>query len=1469
MLVKRFFLIVVSLLLLGSLPSCIMDELTTLDSATSLALRTYMGTPSKMSETGFENGDEIGVYVMDYLTGTTAPTLGESGYFATNRAFLKYNGMSYWTVTDGADVTWSNKDRCFTLFAYYPYSDYVNSVLSYSFTVKSSQQTADNYYRSDFLWSKKSDVVPQTDPVDLTFRHLMSKVCITLIPGQGFADNEFSQATKSMQLTQVARRTTVNLTTGALGSVSDFGAVVPLQSGYVYTAILPPQTVDASNVLIALTVGNKQYTFSTDRTFEGGKQYNYQLIVPKEDGGALYTMSLNSITDWEDGGGVQTETAPGESLSRQGTANSYMVSTAGRYSFYAGHVGNGDKGIMASQKFHAASAAISPATVRVLWESDQTQTTVAAGTLLEEVWLNPLTKYVSFTYTGVAGNALIGVEDASGTLLWSWHLWCTDTPQSHYYVNHAGRVFPLMDRNLGAMSQEADTGTLSYGLYYQWGRKDPFLVAEAPQTVVTANRTRGNVAYSIANPQTFITYAASSDGDWVYGSGSGVANRNNALWGNPLGYTTGYQAVKTIYDPCPPGYMMPPSDAWTGFTQTGVLAAAGQMNAEGSFDAGWFLRYNTQATAWFPAAGYRQAANVWQEGSRGVYWSSAPVSATLVKPMAFSLTADTLDVASTQNTFLRAYGAQVRCMASVEEQYPYSEELLTLSSDRLDLTGVQGTGSVVVHTSSDAWTAYVAEGADWITLTTAQGVNAGTVVYAVTENTTAAVREGAIIVQTNGQLREVRIAQAVPDFSTTRKVLKAIYEAAGGDQWTCQTNWGSDQPLDTWYGLTVNAQDQVTAISLGNNALSGYLHDCVGRLTHLTSLDVSQNSLTGTLPTLTTLTQLTHLAVNNNGFSGALPSDLGQLTTLTRVSMQQNAFSGSVPSGYSALTLLDTLNLASNQLTGAVPEIYGNMTTLDAFYLEGNQLEGALPVSLTQLMSRGTDVRLYYNLLYGSVPAALYTHSYWDRYMFRLIRQRNAVNLVPPDAYKTVPDFSLTNDQSQTITSADYFAQANYTIIWFWHALSTTSPLMATMLSTVLSDNANNGVQMLAIGDSYEQYYSASLAFVNDYAWLNTTHLSEFGYARSWLALSHDNNELCYAPYIVVDGNGMLVYDAYDDGVNALPLFFMEKFPMYESTDYSQDGTYTTLYTHTKGAGVPVVIMGDGFSDKAFDQTTGNYDTTMETAMNHLFSVEPLKSYKPYFDVYQVNVVSANEEYKTGSSTALGIEFGAGTSISYDDEHETIIFDYANTVPGLPEVLPLVLVVINSPRWAGTCASYSDGSAVAMCPLHDNDTDFRGVVIHEAGGHGIGNLLDEYIYWQETITTDYIDQFNDARNTYNMGYNLTLNVNDVPWDHFFDLDGYDYVSPSLYEGGYFFAYGIWRSEEISCMDDNRAYFSAPSRELMVQHIMSFAGLPYSLTDFLANDVYEPVITGSTKGIVPYRLREPYAPPQLKTRHKSL
>ena len=292
------------------------------------------------------------------------------------------------------------------------------------------------------------------------------------------------------------------------------------------------------------------------------------------------------------------------------------------------------------------------------------------------------------------------------------------------------------------------------------------------------------------------------------------------------------------------------------------------------------------------------------------------------------------------------------------------------------------------------------------------------------------------------------------------------------------------------------------------------------------------------------------------------------------------------------------------------------------------------------------------------------------------------------------------------------------------------------------------------------------------------------------------------------------------------------------------DGDYIVNQTASKGEGVNLVFMGDCFD--AYDIAQGKYLEGIDEAIEHFFAVEPYHTYKDYFNVY--TVMGMSEDSGTGTVNSIknakfGSQYTIGAGIA---PNEAITFEYACKAPTVTEDNineTLVVLIENTQDYGGICYMWNDGSAIAVCPMSADayPYDFRGIVQHEAGGHGFGKLGDEYIYVNAFIQScnclnKHVDEFNAAKaNGWYDNMSLSSDMNEVPWSHLIYHPTYS-NRVDMFEGGFFHARGVYRSEANSCMNNNIPYFSAVSRESIVKRIMEYAGETFNQQDFYDKDV---------------------------------
>ncbi len=347
-------------------------------------------------------------------------------------------------------------------------------------------------------------------------------------------------------------------------------------------------------------------------------------------------------------------------------ANSLIVSQPGhRYKFHARRRGNETSGT-------SLSAATSGSLV---WSTSKT---VVVNTSLEG-------DYIYFSTADAEqleeGNALVAVSDSKGVILWSWHIWITsfDPAAEPDYIEGT----PVMSRNLGALDNSNATPArvaLSYGLYYQWGRKDPFIGpalwnANVPHPLYNSrgaylshpfnvasdrvdtngdgktDNVAGTVEFTTAYPTTFVAGLESNDFDWL------MEGHNPAAWS---------PTSKALHDPCPRGWRVAPPTIWADFTTTGASSTdPAEFRVEGDYTYGWtfvadsgiqfhppldpdVLPPDPNIRVFYPAAGRRSFSPTLANPNdnytnvvngpggeagypKGFYWSSSPGKALVFR----------------------------------------------------------------------------------------------------------------------------------------------------------------------------------------------------------------------------------------------------------------------------------------------------------------------------------------------------------------------------------------------------------------------------------------------------------------------------------------------------------------------------------------------------------------------------------------------------------------------------------------------------------------------------------------------------------------------------------------------------------------------------------------------------------------------------------------------------------------------
>ncbi len=150
------------------------------------------------------------------------------------------------------------------------------------------------------------------------------------------------------------------------------------------------------------------------------------------------------------------------------------------------------------------------------------------------------------------------------------------------------------------------------------------------------------------------------------------------------------------------------------------------------------------------------------------------------------------------------------------------------------------------------------------------------------------------------------------DFAADRAVLLRLYDATDGANWEDSSNWLSDRPMESWYGVATDDKGRVGGLKLIKNELSGQIPIQLGNLSRLEWLLLEDNRLSGEMPAeLGNLSNLTELRLWGNRLSGAIPAELGDLSNLTVLYLSGNLLTGCIPAALQSVVSndLDELGL--------------------------------------------------------------------------------------------------------------------------------------------------------------------------------------------------------------------------------------------------------------------------------------------------------------------------------------------------------------------------------------------------------------------------------------------------------------------------------------------------------------------------------------------------------------------------------
>ena len=527
---------------------------------------------------------------------------------------------------------------------------------------------------------------------------------------------------------------------------------------------------------------------------------------------------------------------------------------------------------------------------------------------------------------------------------------------------------------------------------------------------------------------------------------------------------------------------------------------------------------------------------------------------------------------------------------------------------------------------------------------------------------------------------------------------------------------------------------------------------------------------------------------------------------------------------------------------------YNNIQSLD---LHLNNLTGPFPEEVAGIMDQIVAQRNYpyydkgfdlnYNNLYGPIPDKVKNHKRWNELGWNCVVQNTTgdkeLDLTNSNLYvENVRVEDLFEDESTVQYLYDIFKQNKLTQI-----TGSDFYLNEMDLDYVIRNFSDKRVNLHL---DYQGKGLKTLFFLGEGTEEEINECKEgirsiYGNVEgiTWLKGKNNNNNQYRSSSYFYDSEGQLVYiaehnptcpwseegtliektDQFLRSVLGEPIEHPEfTAQYYTSTDYSRNGEVVTLQQATVGKGINLTFMGEAFVDKDMEPG-GFYEQTMKKAMEQFFSFEPYKSLRKRFNVYAVKVVSPNSTFVEGAQQAINLNNG-------------ICIDYAKRIPNGENSQPMVAVIYRSHTWfdrdgRSNCSMFEDGSFVAY--IIENLENDGTALMHEAGGHGFGQLKDEYVesgYETVTLPEEEKTYMDEMWNQYGIGANVDWRNTEstIKWSHFLYDERYASEGLGIYEGAYTYGHGAYRPSENSMMRYNDSPFNAPSREQIYKRIMQLS-----------------------------------------------
>lgn len=246
---------------------------------------------TRATETAFESGDKVGLFVVNRNSDGSAATLNTSGNYVDN---MLYTYTNVWTPA--TEIFWKDDKTHADFYLYYPYRQQVESVTAMPFSTKADQSAEADYKSGDLLIGSTLNAAPSNNAVRIEARHVMSQVDIRLKPGAGFTESSLAAANIKVCLNNIKTAATVNIATAAVTPTGQASTITPYNDGSAYHAIIVPQQVPSGN-LITVNVNGRDFNLPKAFTFQSGKRHTFTVTLDKTSSGVNVTIGA-----WENDG---------------------------------------------------------------------------------------------------------------------------------------------------------------------------------------------------------------------------------------------------------------------------------------------------------------------------------------------------------------------------------------------------------------------------------------------------------------------------------------------------------------------------------------------------------------------------------------------------------------------------------------------------------------------------------------------------------------------------------------------------------------------------------------------------------------------------------------------------------------------------------------------------------------------------------------------------------------------------------------------------------------------------------------------------------------------------------------------------------------------------------------------------------------------------------------------------------------